>query len=263
MIFFNGERIDIRKFPNGESFIDSYNIRLREETNEIKVKFKNDEDLMHLIFIKNYLDEIRVKCNLVIPYMPYSRMDRTEGMRVFTLKYVCRIINDLNFESVTVYEPHSDVTMALLDRLIVVQKTKELTEKVLKNISDEELYIVYPDAGAAKRYGKLIRYDKILTASKERDFATGRIKSLEINGNVPSGNFTAVIVDDLCSKGGTFILTAEKLKEIGAKDIYLVVTHCENTIFDGDILKSDLIKKVYTTDSILSREHEKIEIENI
>ena len=24
MIFFNGERIDIRKFPNGESFIDSY-----------------------------------------------------------------------------------------------------------------------------------------------------------------------------------------------------------------------------------------------
>ena len=58
-------------------------------------------------------------------------------------------------------------------------------------------------------------------------------------------------------------MTAEKLKEIGAKDIYLVVTHCEDTIFDGDILKTDLIKKVYTTDSILSKNCEKIEIEKI
>ena len=205
-----------------------------------------------------------VKCHLVIPYMPYSRMDRTEGVRLFTLKYICKIINDLKFETVTIYEPHSDVTVALLDRVRVVNKTKELVEKTIKNFSDEELFLVYPDSGAEKRYSKQINYNKILTASKERDFKTGRIKSLNISGNTEvNKGFTAVIVDDLCSKGGTFILTAEKLREIGAKDIYLVVTHCENTIFDGDILKSDLIKKVYTTDSILSREHEKIEIENI
>ncbi len=28
------------------------------------------------------------------------------------------------------------------------------------------------------------------------------------------------------------MLTAEKLKETGAKEIYLSVTHCENTIFE-------------------------------
>lgn len=264
MIFFNNEKIEIRKFPNGESFIDSYNIRISEEKNVIKLKFESDSDLIHLIFLKNHLDEMMVKCHLVIPYMPYSRMDRTEGVRLFTLKYICKIINDLKFETVTIYEPHSDVTIALLDRVRVVNKTKELAEKVMRNFSGEDLFLVYPDAGAEKRYSKQINYNNILTASKERDFKTGRIKSLNISGNTEvNKGFTAVIVDDLCSKGGTFILTAEKLREIGAKDIYLVVTHLEDTIFDGEILKTDLIKKIYTTDSILSRDSEKIEIEKI
>ena len=50
------------------------------------------------------------------------------------------------------------------------------------DLSEEDLYIVYPDAGAAKRYGKQIEYEKILTASKERDFKTGYIKKLDIIG---------------------------------------------------------------------------------
>ena len=140
-----------------------------------------------------------------------------------------------------------------------------MAEELLQNfnISEENLYIVYTDAGAAKRYGKQIEFDKVLTASKERDFKTGYIKNLDIIGTTQSKEFKAIIVDDLCSKGGTFILTASKLREMGATEIYLVVTHCEDTIFSGDILKTDLIKKVYTTNSILSREHEKIKISKI
>ena len=264
MIFFNNEKINISNFPNGESLIDSYNIRISDKENIIKLKFEGDSDRLHLIFLKSHLDEMMVKCHLVIPYMPYSRMDRTEGLRVFTLKYICKIINDLNFETVTIYEPHSDVTVALLDRVKVVNKTKDLAEKLIRSLENENLFLVYPDAGAEKRYSKQIEYKNILTATKERDFKTGRIKSLKINRSAEIDNeFIAIIVDDLCSKGGTFLLTAEKLKEIGAKDIYLVVTHCEDTIFDGDILKTDLIKKVYTTDSILSKNCEKIEIEKI
>ena len=45
---------------------------------------------------------------------------------------------------------------------------------------------------------------------------------------------------------------------MGAGDIYLYITHCENTILNGDILDSGLIEKVYTTESIFTKEHEKI-----
>lgn len=266
MIYLNDEKVNVTKFPNGESLISSRILKIKDDVvNMIKLKFENDEDITHLIFLKGHLDEARVKCSLEIAYMPYSRMDRTEGMTVFTLKHLCKLINSMEFEEVSIYEPHSDVCVALIDRVKVINMSKILTQQVLQNINSkiENLYLVYPDAGAAKRYGKQIEYEKILTASKERDFKTGYIKKLDINGTVESKSFKAVIVDDLCSKGGTFMLTATKLKEMGATEIYLVVTHCEDTIFDGDILKTDLITKVYTTNSILSREHEKIEISKI
>ena len=50
---------------------------------------------------------------------------------------------------------------------------------------------------------------------------------------------------------------------MGATDIYLVVTHCENTIFKGNLLNSDLITGIYTTNSILSESHEKIKVYEI
>lgn len=262
MIYLNGQEVSITKFPNGESLINSKDLKIHEDINEIKVKFQDDKDITHLMFLKEHLDELNKKSNLVIPYMPYSRMDRTEGMTIFTLKYFCRLINRLRFEEVLIYEPHSDVCIALLDRVRIIEMSQKLANNVLEklNNSQEPVYLVYPDAGAAKRYGKQIEYEKILTANKERDFKTGYIKKLDMNGNINDGNFKAIIVDDLCSKGGTFILTAKKLKEMGASEIYLVVTHCEDSIFDGEILKTDLITKVFTTNSILSKVHEKLEV---
>lgn len=261
MIILNGKVVEIEYFPNGESYINSDDLNI-SDINEIGLKFECESEIASLVFLKGHLDELRVKSSLLLPYMPYSRMDRTEGMKVFTLKYLCRLINSLNFESVVIYEPHSEVCVALLDRVKVINMSSKITEDVLKEVNglSEPVYLVYPDAGAAKRYEKQISYDKVLTANKERDFKTGYIKKLDINGYVECDKFKAVIVDDLCSKGGTFMLTASKLREMGATEVYLVVTHCEDTIFLGDILKSDLINKVYTTNSILKDKNEKIKI---
>ncbi|WP_252247257.1 ribose-phosphate pyrophosphokinase [Clostridium sp. ZBS4] len=263
MLYLNGKKVEMRKFPNGESLISSENLIINEKVNEIKLKFESDGDITKLIFLKGHLDEFNLRCNLVMGYMPYSRMDRTEGITVFTLKHVCKLINSLDFENVYIYEPHSDVSVALLDRVRVINMSKELTKKALNEVKESEeepIYLVYPDAGAAKRYSKQIEFGRVLTANKERDFKSGYIKRLDINGTLDNNRFKAIIVDDLCSKGGTFTLTAGKLREMGATEIYLVVTHCEDTIFKGDILKTDLIKKVYTTNSILNREHEKIDV---
>ena len=72
-----------------------------------------------------------------------------------------------------------------------------------------------------------------------------------------------LIVDDICSRGGTFYHSAKALKEAGANKIYLYITHCENTILEGEVLMSGLIEKVYTTNSIFTKEHEKIEVFDI
>ena len=96
-----------------------------------------------------------------------------------------------------------------------------------------------------------------------RDWETGEIKGLDLSGEIDqlSGK-DILIVDDICSKGGTFYHSALKLKELGAANIYLYVTHCENSIYDGELLKNNgLIEKIYTTDSILTNtESPKIEL---
>ena len=118
----------------------------------------------------------------------------------------------------------------------------------------------YPDEGAGKRYSGMIPLPYSF-GIKKRDWATGQIKGLDAAGDTDSiKDKNILLVDDICSKGGTFYFSAKKLKELGAKNIYLYVTHCENTIFEGEILKGELFSRVFTTDSILTKTDEMIHI---
>lgn len=92
---------------------------------------------------------------------------------------------------------------------------------------------------------------------------TGEIKGLDLSGEIDQlPGKDILIVDDICSRGGTFYHSAKKLKEAGVGKIYLYVTHCENTVYDGELLKNNgLIEKIYTTDTILTNlESPKIEL---
>lgn len=263
MLKLNGKIIEIKKFPNNETLIFS-DMDINYKVNIITLKFEGDEDLLNMMFLVNHLREIGIdNIELVMPYIPYSRMDRTEGKTVFTLKYICNLINNMGFKRVTVYEPHSDVSLALLDRVTAINMTALMAQKQIDMINSKKndeipLYIVYPDNGAMKRYTKQINHDKVLTCSKERDFETGYINKLTIDGELPTEPFKALIVDDLCSGGMTFILTAQKLREIGATEIALIVTHCEKTILNGEIFKTDLIDSILTTNSIINEDDEDI-----
>lgn len=254
MVSVNGTIVKVEKFPNKEVLIKDNQFKYYN-VNDVVFKFENNEDLITLMLVKKHLDEQGGKTKLTISYMPYSRMDRTEGQVVFTLKYISWFINSLNFNKVYILEPHSDVCIALLNKCEAVNMSADITRELMKKLNfKEDDYLFYPDAGAEKRYSKQIQYANILSANKERDFKTGFIKSMTITGDKPNKPFRVIIVDDLCSRGGTFHLAAQKLKEIGATEIYLVTTHCEDTVFEGELLTTDLITEIHTTNSILSDE---------
>lgn len=301
MIKLNGYTIDFGVFPNGESFADipesitpyAYDVYrenfmskfiYKDGYNKIHLKFENDADIYHLFCIKDYVDTKwpNLPCILEMPYIPYSRMDRQEEKRLFTLKTFANIINSMNFITVRVMEPHSEVSVALIDRVQVENKSADLALKAMRDVldlrgscwlqdsiygtddmnmsgmfnkaRDAGIYLVYPDAGAEKRYRKQITYNKILTCSKDRDFNTGNIKSIVVNGAEQAQDCKiAIITDDLSSKGGTFCGAAKAIREAipSVEHIILCVTHCENTIYVGNVLSGVEIDKVYTTNSIL------------
>lgn len=256
MIILNDQKVEFETFPNGETKLVEDSIKCYAEyfNNFISFKYGNDSDLIKLMLVKQYLDDIEEFAELTIYYMPYSRMDRSENGSAFTLKYIADFINKLNFEKVKVVEPHSDVTPALLNKVEPIYINFDLLPKVMEEVGfdKDNDYLFFPDSGAQKRYHSLKGY-KQLVGYKHRDFETGEIKSLEVVGEIPEKPNKIIIVDDLSSYGGTFLHSGLKLKELGFKEVYLLVAHCENSIFKGKLLKEDSpITKIFTTDTILT-----------
>ena len=258
MILVNGDELkaDTGIFPNGEVKIKEPFI-MGVGLVTVTLKWESDQDLINLMFLKEYLDlHPDIETELVVLYMPYSRMDRKILGDLFTLKSVCRMINAMHFITVTVCEPHSDVTTALLDRCKVRDLTMEIFRDHENTIKPD--YVFYPDAGAQKRYHTK-RYPN-LVGHKVRNPQTGRIEKYGVLGvdafkwqfeNGATKFPTIAILDDLSSYGNTFIHAAKALKEMGAGDIYLIVAHAEKAIFKGDIFTSGLFKKVLTSNSII------------
>lgn len=260
MLSVNGYQIHRNFFPDASlnltcvgdlhgffDLTDSYRIVWEFETVIEQVMLQN--------IVRHLQDKYRAKhINLVMPYVPNARMDRTKNYleEVHTLKYFAEFINSFHFDSVKVLDPHSDVLMTLIDRCVIMP-VKDFIEKAVDDFKPDYLFL--PDKGALNRYdNEIIRTP--FYGEKERDWKTGKIKSLIIHNphNIPSDEYHGkkiLIIDDICSKGGTFIHSARALKEMGFGDIALYVTHCEDSIFRGAIFNKDSdICHVYTTNSI-------------
>ena len=108
----------------------------------------------------------------------------------------------------------------------------------------------YPDEGAMKRYSDSSEKPYAF-GLKKRDWQTGKILGLNIINADNIKDKNVLIVDDICSRGGTFYHSAKALKAAGAKSASLYITHCEETITLGELAASDgLVDHVYTTRSI-------------
>lgn len=266
MIKLNGKPLEVGRFPDGTLLIKEdflYNRAM------ISWFFENNEEFIALNYIVQHLRANDVsEIHLYMPYIPNARQDRVKSKEdVFTLKYFANMLNALKFNSVKVLDPHSAVSEALIENIVIESPSKYINmviDGITYDIADSnkgnDLSIFYPDEGSMKRYSGMIS-SPYAFGIKMRDWTTGEIMAFEAAGYVKGvENNDVLIVDDICSRGGTFYHSAKKLKELGAKNIYLYVTHCENTILDGELLTSGLIERVYTTNSIFTKEHEKINV---
>lgn len=215
----------------------------------IRWDYENDAELFSLICLKNHYCNDSI--SLYMPYCPHARMDRVKSPNdVFTLKSFAGIINSLNFSKVVVYDAHSNVSLALIDRIENRDNTP-FVERAINTINDPDLVMYYPDEGAMKRYSEQFNRPYSF-GMKKRDWATGNIKGIDIINKEAVKGKNILIVDDICSRGGTFFHSAKALKAEGAKNIYLFITHCETTIMEGELIKSGLIKHIFTTNSLAS-----------
>ena len=252
--FHKWNEIKQEHFPDGTLLLKTDHINMSMV--DILWQYENDAELFAIICLAKKANTKR----LIMPYCPHARQDRVKRAEdTFTLKYFAEVINSLGFESVEILDPHSNVCTALIDR-VRVKSPLEYINKAITEINDPDLVMFYPDSGAAKRYSEMIK-KPYAYGIKNRDWETGKILGLDVIDNgIDMKGKKVLITDDISSRGGTFFFSAKKLKELGVGDIYLYVTHCENTILKGEVLTSGLIEKVFTTNSLFTGEHEKIKV---
>ena len=266
MLILNGKIIKANKFPDGTSFFKNIQIK---RYNYIEWYYEKDEEMIDLLYITSH---IRNSCKneyleLYMPYIPNARMDRIKDeTEIFTLKYFANVLNLMNFGNVVVLDPHSYVSESLINKIRIITAEDKIKATIEQTKAD---YVFFPDEGAMKRYSDFCKIPYTF-GIKNRDWSTGKINSLSIYSPEVVKEKKVLIVDDICSKGGTFYYSALELLKAGATEIYLYVTHCEHSIFKGQfgvnkvpLLDTGLIKKVYTTNSIFTEEHDKIEVFNV
>jgi ribose-phosphate pyrophosphokinase len=218
----------------------------------IVARLQNSNDFMELALTKNALEELdETPINLFVPYIPYGRQDRVcvKG-ESFSLKVMGRLINSLGFNKVITFDPHSNVTEAVLDRVKIITQFDIIHRfNAFKNLAAGCL-LVSPDAGSNKKVSEIAGYfshKEFLRADKLRDLSNGKILETVVYCDDLKGK-NVVIIDDLCEKGGTFMALAKALKAKNCGKVILYVTH---GIFSGDInlLYQNGIDEIYTTDS--------------
>lgn len=242
-------------FPDGQPH---FKLGMRPTHSEVTIesRIRNPYDLFNIVLaadvLKNYY-----AVNLDVRYLMGARMDRRiDQTQPFTLRMVANIINSCGFRYVRLLDVHSPVADKLIYNSYNVEPIEQV-RMVLKELGD--VVIVVPDKGAQTRTLSII--NKIpewldaeqpwVQCEKMRDSQTGKLSGFNVLDKSYVKYKRCLIIDDICDGGGTFVGIAEKLREAGAAEVHLYVTH---GIFSKQ-LPLNGIDRIFTTDSYSNWNH--------
>jgi len=230
------------------------------DTNNVTIthRLNSFNDLGLLLIAIDALKRMFVKnIELFIPYFPAARQDRVmiEG-EALTVKVYADIINSLNLDKITIFDPHSEVSSALLNNCVVVNNHKFISHVVQQLPND--LLLVSPDGRALKKIHKLAMHlenYQVLECGKKRDVKSGSLSGFKVPEDDLQGK-DCLIVDDICDGGGTFLGLSHELKKRNSGNLFLAISH---GIFSKGLEKLESeFEQIFTTDSIGNIESEKL-----
>ena len=179
-----------------------------------------------------------------IPYLPAARADRGAP---FGAKVYADMLNAAGLDEVVVFDPHSPVAPGLVRNIRIVYSAEVLAD-VLSEAGEADAYsaVLAPDKGAVERASKAAEALglPLFTATKTRDFATGKLTNFEVPELPAEGKI--LVVDDICDGGGTFRGLAAAAGS-GRDRLGLWVSH---GIFSGAADRlTEHFAEIWTTDS--------------
>jgi ribose-phosphate pyrophosphokinase len=171
----------------------------------------------------------------VIPWFPYSRQDRKAKPREpISARLVADMLELAGADRVLTMDLHAGQIQGFFRTPVDHMTALPLFAQHFRDLGlmGEGVVSVAPDAGRAKH---AVKFSEMIGA----DFAImhktrpghDQVEMVEVTGRVRDK--VAVVGDDVTTTGGTQIAGAKVLRENGATDIWMFVTHC---LLDADTL---------------------------
>jgi ribose-phosphate pyrophosphokinase len=247
--------VTLGKFPDGENYC-----KIEEDIRGRDVFLVqptcppvNDNLLELLIMIDSCKRASAERITTVIPYFGYARQDRKDEGRVpITAKLVANLITRAGADRVLTMDLHSPQIQGFfdvpVDNLYAAPVLNDFVESL--GHTPEERVVVSPDVGSIKRaIGHAKRLGAGLAIVDKRRDNPLETRQEHIIGRSVDG-MTTIMFDDMVTTGGSITGAASKLKEAGAKQIFVAVTHgvfCGKAI---EKIKDSPIAMLGVTDSI-------------
>lgn len=276
--------IEFLQFSGGERHIQLQAELLNQlqADTQIRASLHNSSDVMDYLLLENVLLQQGTRLSVEIPYFPYARQDRicAQG-QAFSLDLMTRLLNSNSEkfagqrQKIVVWDCHSPVTLALLRKNTRFQEVINIepieiiqhSPALMQILSADNSILVCPDAGAIQRTQAIAnginpqrQQDiEVIRCEKQRDPSTGKITTTAVDSPDLTGK-TAVITDDICDGGATFMGIARQLRSLNCQNIILYVTH---GIFSKGLAVFDgLVDQVFTSNSLPQAETSKLNIIN-
>ena len=244
---------NIKRFADDEIYVE-INENIRGNTIFVVQSTSNpvNDNLMELLICIDALKRSSAKnITAVIPYFGYARQDRKVVPRTaISAKLVSDLITNAGANRILSVDLHAGQIQGFfnipVDNLFA---TPIFAKHIKKQIKSKNIICVAPDVGGVERTRALSRRinSNIAIIDKRRP-APGKSEVMNIVGNV--NKKTCIIVDDIIDSGGTIVNAANALKDKGAKEVFVYITHAVLSGNAVDKIEKSQIKKLITTDTI-------------
>jgi ribose-phosphate pyrophosphokinase len=246
-------KVEISRFSDGELFV-----RLNENVRGVDVfivqpTLPGEDNLMQLFLLLDAATRASAsRVTAVMPYYGYARQDRKDQPRVsIAAKLVANLITTAGADRILTMDLHASQIQGFFDIPVDHLYAMPVLMDFFAQLDLSEFTVVAPDLGSvkmARAYAN--RLGVPLAIVEKRRPKANATEVMNVIGISEVKDRNLLIIDDMIDTGGTLIKAAEKLKAVGAQEIYACATH---PVLSGNALErleDSVISKVVVTDTI-------------
>jgi len=224
------------RFPDGQYHFELgvASTRTYEQDPKASVitRLSTPNDIVRLMTFLHFLHFHGIReAELQVGYVYGGRTDRTINGGVVIPSVVSSLIQSspVAISKTYLFDPHSDVTAACLPNAVAVSNIELVRQHLEMCGYDKDASIlIAPDQGAMKKTAHIaeqlgMRYT---FTSKVRNVNDGSLSGFSVPYPAAFNRVSnAIIVDDICDGGGTFIGVADVVHQFSNASVDLVVSH--------------------------------------